>query len=188
MALLIFWCLIPFALLGIRRRLGRIARILEEIRDEGRVRDYERLFGRAGVPPAERGGRGAHTVERLFDELRRLMRGLSPRLREKVIDSRNIEFTFSQGERSSPIASASLKEGWLEISFDLKALTRSFPTFEEKEFERCMWMLLHGKYGFFVQRPPDGSGLILHLEPQAKANLELLLGILQEKVLDRLPS
>lgn len=186
LALIILWCLIPFALFGIRRRLGRIARILEEIRDEGRARDFEPIFGRAGAPPG--GGGEPPAVERLFAELRRLMGGLSPRLREKVVDSRNSEFTLSLGDRPSPFASASLKEGWIEISFHLKTLAQTFPTFGEEEFERYMRMLLHEKYGFFIHRPPDGSGLILHLEPHPRSNLELLLSIIREKVLDRVHS
>ncbi len=188
LALFVFWCLIPFALFGIRRRLDRIARTLEEMRNEARGGGAGAVLGRAGAALGRREGEEGRAAQSLFAELRELFRGLSPGLREEVVDSQTSEFILSLGEGSSPFARLSLEGGGVEISFHLKSLARNFPTFEGEEFENSLWAHLHEKYGFSARRPPDGSELILHLEPPHRSGLEPLSSILREKILDRLPS
>ncbi|MFQ5894661.1 MAG: hypothetical protein ACE5JJ_02435 [Nitrospinota bacterium] len=176
------WLFVPFALYGLKRRLNRVVELLEDLRDQA---------GGGPFGPVYRAVRGAgeegqeSSDESLFEEFRRRMREALPDVKEKAWDPANVTFQVQNGGEVVKIAHAALKPGWVEVSFDLFSLGRAFPRFSAEEFRRFVAAFLHERYGYFMASSPDGSHLVVNVNPHPRNDLDLFVGIIQMKVVGK---
>ena len=205
--LVIVWALLPFALYGVRRRLDRNRRGLEEISETlGKILEVLERGGRIPAPsgpgasgPGASGpgasGPGASPTGRelenadspggLFSDLRKELQKFGPFLQERLLEPGEIEyFILDKDGVEIPGVFLSFRGNGVRASIPVVSLERVFPGFSSEQFRKYANSFLPEKHGYFME--PSSSGLEFHvnIEPRENNALELFVGIIREQMID----
>ncbi len=193
----IVWALLPFALYGVRKRLDRNRRGLEEISETlGKILEVLERGGRIPVasgpgvsgPGVSSAGREAGDEDspgRLFSNLRKELQKFGPFLQERLLEPGEIEyFILDKDGVEIPGVFLSFRGNGVRASIPVVSLERVFPGFSSEQFRKYANSFLPEKHGYFME--PSSSGLELHvnIEPRENNALELFVGIIQEQMID----
>ena len=137
---------------------------------------------------ASSGGREAGDEDspgRLFSKLRKELQKFGPFLQERLLEPGEIEyFILDKDGVEIPGVFLSFRESGVRASIPVVSLERVFPGFSAEQFRKYANSFLPEKHGYFME--PSSSGLELHVNiaPRENNALELLVGIIQEQMID----